>query len=189
MQAAVPYLRITLSLMVTVCIFVGTFGSQYIMTLEDTPVFRFYFYKQTADGETVYFADLGPNAFGGCTARLNIVNAALAMGVIGCASMLAALTSAILLVKSPASPPITLVSRSSQCLASLFIALCITLASALYRGSFCDESPIKELFGLDYGFIVLILSLALMAVLNILECVWRRSNSSHSAEDGTLLYG
>ena len=192
MHAAILYIRLALSVLVTVCVFIGTFGSQYIMTLEETPILRFYLYKETSDGETTYFTELGDSAFGGCMERLNLLNATLATGVIGCASMLVALTSAIFLIRNPNSGPLVWTSRASQFLALVSIALCIVLDSVSYRVRFCDDvSAMKELFGLDYGFVVIIFSTALLAVLNIFElAAWCCSGSTiQSAEESAPLYG
>ena len=195
MQAALPYIRIAFPALITVCIFIGTFGSQYIYPLsfggEDLSL-RFYFYKETSGGDTTtYFAKYGADAFGGCKTRLHMINAALSMGVIGCAFMLAAFACAILLFSAPTNAPVILASRISQWLAAISIAVCLSLDVAFYVGSFCDEvGSLQKNLNMDYGFILLIVSMILVTILCIFDAVFPRSRGSElTAGENTPLYG
>ena len=195
MQAALPYIHIAFPALITVCIFIGTFGSQYILPLkydgEDLST-RIYFYKRTYGLDYyVFYSALGVEAFGGCQARLDTVNAALAMGVIGCAFMLAAFACAIFLFFAPTNTRLQLGSRITQWTAAISIAVCLSLDVAFYVGSFCTESgSLQKNLNMDYGFILLIISMILVTILCIFDAVFPRSRGSElTAGENTPLYG
>ena len=192
MQAALPYIHIAFPALITVCIFIGTFGSQYIYSLsyggEDFSD-RYYLYKIiTANGEVMYFAKDGEKLFG-CLPPVHIANAALAMGVIGCASMLAAAGAAVILFKSPTNAPVVLASRVAQVLAAISIAICLALDIGLYKGTFCGGSYTLSEMGLkiDYGFACIIISVILVTIWRIFGFVTAPKSGLGVNENDALL--
>ena len=113
------------------------------------------------------------------------------MGVIGCAFILAAFACATLLFSAPTNVPVILASRISQWTAAISIAVCLSLDVAFYVGSFCGEvgSPHENL-NMDYGFILLIISVILVTIWRIFDAVFPRSSGSGwGAGENTPLHG
>ena len=172
MQAAIPFVRIALSALLTVCIFIGTFGVQFKFVFDGTAVLWVYTYKETAvDADPVYFAQTTWDYFG-CAAPFHLTSAALAMGVIGCASSLAAVATSALLLKAPINASLVLASRASCFLATLTIFVTLIIVIVIFKGTFCDGAfHLEDGWTPDYGFGFLVLSTMVTSLISILEIV------------------
>ena len=172
MQAALPLIRIALSALLVVCIFIGTFGVQFKFVFDGTAVLWVYTYKETAvDADPVYFAQTTWDYFG-CAAPFHLTSAALAMGVIGCASSLAAVATSALLFKAPTNASLVLASRVSCFFATLTIFATLTLAVVFYTSKFCNANfYLSDDWSLGYGFIFLVISATITSLWCLLEII------------------
>ena len=172
MQAALPLIRIALPALLTVCIIIGTFGVQFKYDIDGTSFLWVYFYMETgAYDNPVYFSKVGWKLFG-CPAPFHLINSALAMGVIGCASSLAAVATSALLFKAPTNAPIVLASRVSCFFATLTIFATLTLAVVFYTSKFCNANfYLSDDWSLGYGFIFLVISATITSLWCLLEII------------------
>ena len=172
MQAALPLIRIALPALLTVCIIIGTFGVQFKYDIDGTSFLWVYFYMETgAYDNPVYFSKVGWKLFG-CPAPFHLTNSALAMGVIGCASSLAAVATSALLFKAPTNPSLVLASRVSCFFATLTIFVTLTLAVVFYTSEFCNTTfYLSDDWSLGYGFIFLIISAIITSLWCLLEII------------------
>ena len=169
MKLTILHVRFALSILLTVCIFLGTFGSQLQQTFEDGKSYL-YLYK-IAGTQAVYFAKAGRDYFV-CPRQFNMINTSFAMGIIAClVTLISVVVVVATLVVAPRFVGRGILRAKAALIASIaacvFIVICMIVTSVTFKTLLCDD-PLAGIIGedatYDYGYYFLCISTGLSMV-------------------------
>ena len=154
---------------------VGTFGSQFNVTLFTTTI-RTYLYMQTGGGVTMYFAG-HENALFGCSTPVIIADIALASGVVGAALSLVAAALSMGLLTSPSSTALKKTLTVTRLLIHVASMFFVCFVIAFYTADFCGYTfAYSDNWTVDYGFIFAMILLGELLCWPLVEFIAVRSS-------------